>query len=98
MAQQVKEPDYNAGDTGDLGSVPGLRRSPGGGNGNHSSILACKIPCRDEPGGLHSMGLQRVGHNWATNTLTFSLTHRKCIGKVVTPIFFFSLFLLDHPS
>ena len=40
MAQQVKESDYNAGDTGDSGSVPGLGRSPGGGNGNHSSILA----------------------------------------------------------
>ena len=40
MAQQGKESDYNAGGTGDAGSVPGLGRSPGGGNGNHSSILA----------------------------------------------------------
>ena len=29
----------------------------------HSSILACKVPCTEEPGGLQSMGLQRVGHN-----------------------------------
>ena len=29
----------------------------------HSSILAWKIPWRQEPGGLQSMGLQRVGHN-----------------------------------
>ena len=29
-----KEPACNAGDTGDVGSVPGLGRSPGGGNGN----------------------------------------------------------------
>ena len=28
---------------GDLGSVPGLGRSPGGGHGNHSSILAWRI-------------------------------------------------------
>ena len=29
----------------------------------HSSILAWKIPWTEEPGGLQSMGLQRVGHN-----------------------------------
>ena len=29
----------------------------------HSSALAWKIPWTEEPGGLHSMGLQRVGHN-----------------------------------
>ena len=29
----------------------------------HSSILAWKIPSTDEPGGLRSMGLQRVGHD-----------------------------------
>ena len=32
----------------------------------HSSILAWKIPWTEAPGGLQSMGLQRVGHNWAT--------------------------------
>ena len=30
---------------------------------NHSSILAWRIPWTEEPGGLQSMGLQRVGHN-----------------------------------
>ena len=30
--------------TGDLDSIPGLGRSPGGGNGYHSSILALRIP------------------------------------------------------
>ena len=34
------------------------------GNANSSSILAWKIPCTEEPGGLQSTGLQRVGHNW----------------------------------
>ena len=29
----------------------------------HSSILAWKIPWTEEPGGLLSMGPQRVGHN-----------------------------------
>ena len=33
----------------------------------HSSSLAWKIPWTEEPGGLQSMGSQRVGHNWATS-------------------------------
>ena len=41
---------------------------------SHSSILAWRIPWTEEPGRLQSLGLQRVGHNWATNTPTF--THR----------------------
>ena len=32
----------------------------------HSSILAQKIPWTEEPGGLQSVGSQRVRHNWAT--------------------------------
>ena len=34
----------------------------------HSSILAWRIPWTEEPGGLQSMGSQRVGHDWATKT------------------------------
>ena len=34
----------------------------------HSSILAWKVSWTEEPGGLQSMGLQRVRHDWATNT------------------------------
>ena len=33
----------------------------------HSSTLAWRIPWREEPGRLQSMGLQRVGHDWATS-------------------------------
>ena len=36
----------------------------------HSSILAWRIPWTEEPGNLQSMGLQRVRHNWMTNTFT----------------------------
>ena len=52
------------------GSIPGLERSPGGGNGTHSSTLAWKIPWTEEPGGLQSMGSQRVRHDGETNTFT----------------------------
>ena len=32
----------------------------------HSSILACRIPWTEEPGGLHTVHeVQRVGHNWS---------------------------------
>ena len=31
----------------------------------HSSILAWRIPGMEEPGGLPSMGLHRVGHDWS---------------------------------
>ena len=52
----------NAGDTEDMGLIPGSGRSPGEGNATHSSILAWRIPQTESPGGLQSMGLQRVGH------------------------------------
>ena len=32
----------------------------------HYSVLAWKIPWREEPGGLQSVGSQRVWHTWAT--------------------------------
>ena len=34
------------------------------GKATHSSVLAWRFPRIDEPGGLQSIGLQRVGHNW----------------------------------
>ena len=34
----------------------------------HSSIRAWRIPWTEEPGGLESMGSQRVRHDWVTNT------------------------------
>ena len=48
---------------GDPGSIPGLGRYSREGNGTHSSTLAWKIPWMEEPGGLQSMGWQRVGHD-----------------------------------
>ena len=55
-----KEPACNAGDPG---SIPGSGRCPGEGEGMGalSSILAWRIPWTEEPGGLQSRGLQRVG-------------------------------------
>ena len=38
------------------------------GMATHSSLLACRIPWTEEPGGLQSMGSQRVRHDLATFT------------------------------
>ena len=48
---------------GDMNSISGLGGSPGEGNGYASSVLAWRIPWTEEPGGLQSMELQRIGHN-----------------------------------
>ena len=49
---------------GDAGLNPGSGRSSGGGNGS-SFWYSClkKISWIEEPGGLQSLGLQRVGHD-----------------------------------
>ena len=62
-----------AGDTREEGLIPGLGRSPGKEKGYpllsekamapHSSTLSWRIPWTEEPGGLQSMGSQRVGHD-----------------------------------
>ena len=36
----------------------------------HSSMLAWRILWKEEPGGLQSVGSQRVSHDWVTNTTT----------------------------
>ena len=38
----------------------------------HSSTVAWKIPCMEEPGRLQSMGSRRVGHDWATSLSLFT--------------------------
>ena len=41
----------------------------------HSSTLAWKIPWKEKPGRLQSMGSQRVGRNWATSPHLSSSSH-----------------------
>ena len=48
----VKNVPANAGDTGDVGSIPGSGRSLEEEMATHASILASKIPWTEEPGGL----------------------------------------------
>ena len=52
----VKNPPDGAGDSG---SIPGSRRSPGGGNGNPVIFLPGQLPRTEEPGGPQSMGSKK---------------------------------------
>ena len=65
---------------GDLGSTPGLGRSPGEGNATHSGLLTWRIPGTEEPGKLQSMGLQRVRHDWATEHASFPCCRARALG------------------
>ena len=55
--------EESACNAGDLGSIPGSGRSLEEGRAIHSSVLAWRIPWTEEPGGLQSMGSQRVGRD-----------------------------------
>ena len=55
----------NAGDIRDVVLTPGSGRSLEEGVATHSSTLAWRIPWTEEPGGLPSMGPQRVGRTEA---------------------------------
>ena len=66
----VENPPASAGDSvRSLGWEDPLEK----GMAPHSSILAWKIPWTEEPGGLQSIGSQRVGLNRVTE---YVLTHR----------------------
>ena len=47
----------------------------GEGMATHSSTLAWKIPCTEEPGRLQSMGSRRVRQDWATSLSLFTFMH-----------------------
>ena len=59
----VKNPSAKAGDTGDVGSIPGSGRLPSGGNGNPLQY-SCLNSSTDRGSWRHpSMGSQRLGYN-----------------------------------
>ena len=51
---------------GNMGSIPESGRSPGEGNGNPLQCSCLGNPWTEEPGGLQSLGPQRVRHDLAT--------------------------------
>ena len=61
-----KESACNTENTGDTGSVPGQGDPLEKELAIHSHILAWEIPWTEDPGGLQSIGLQRVRYDWVT--------------------------------
>ena len=64
-AQWVENLPANAGDTGDLGLIPGSGRSPGGGHGHPLQYSCLENPMDRGAWSLQSIGSQRVRHNWS---------------------------------
>ena len=62
----------------DPGSIPGLGRSPGEGNGINSSILVWRIPMDRGGWQATSAESQRVGHDWVTFSFTTLRWHALC--------------------
>ena len=69
----VKNLPTSAGVVGDVGSIPELGRSPGGGMATHSNIFAWRIPWTEEPGG------HKVAKSQAR--LKRLITEQHCLGK-----------------
>ena len=82
MAQMVENlPAMQENQAWSLGQEDPLEK----GMATHSSILAWRIPWTEECRELQSMGSQRVGHNWATNT------HLKTLApNILCTCFFFN--------
>ena len=90
-----------------MGSIPGEGRSLEKEMVIHFSILAWKISWTEEPGGLQSMGLQRVGHDLVTKQVCISsqspdLSHlplypgnHNCVSTSVT-LCFVDKFICTH--
>ena len=82
----VKNLSANTGAIGDASLIPASGRSPRGGNGN--SLIAWRILWTEEPGGLWSLGLQRVGHDQSDLACTHRQETQHCtsraLGRAVT--------------
>ena len=63
MALVVENPPASSGDVGDSGSILGWEDPLEEGMATHSGFLAWRILWTREPGGLQSIGSQRVGHD-----------------------------------
>ena len=68
MALVVKNPPANAGDVRDVGLIPGLGRSPGGGHGNPLQYSSLENPMDRGACWATVLGLQGVGHEATQHT------------------------------
>ena len=68
-----------------MGSIPGLGRSPVG--VMETNILVRKIPWTEEPGGVQSIGSQRVEHNWSDLAGTCTVYREAELSVTLWPFF-----------
>ena len=61
----VKNLPAKAGDTRDMGLIPGSGNPLEEGTATHSSILAWRITWTEKHGGVQTIGSQRVRHDWS---------------------------------
>ena len=90
MAQLVKNPPANSGGTRDSASIPGLGRSPGGGNGNLFQYSCLENPmdkgaCRAT---VHGLAKSRI---WLSPACVHTHTHARAHTHTHTPGLGFSM-------
>ena len=81
----VKNPLANAGDTKDMGSIPGREDPLEAGTTSHFSILAWTTPRTEKPRGLGSTGVAK-NRKRPTGTHAIRLAPEKTCGKFLSPI------------
>ena len=90
---EVKASAHNA---GDLGSIPGLGRSPGEGNGNPLQYSCLLIPWTENLVGYSLWG-RRVGHDWATS-LSVDRLEMLSLKTSVFSVTFIKLVTFNNPD
>ena len=84
----VKNPPANAGDTRNMGSIPGLGRSPGVGNGNPLQYSCVRNPM--DRGAwwvtVHGVAESDMTEHTHTHTHTHTTQHKHCVGQTVAVI------------
>ena len=68
----VKNPPANVGDSGDMGSIPGSGRSPGGGNGNPLQFSCLENPMDRGPWWAAAQGVTKSQTQLNVHTLTLT--------------------------
>ena len=74
----VKNPPASAGDARGVNSIPGLERSPRGGNVNSLQYFAWKIPWTEESGGLHYIPWDHTELDMTECARTHTHTRTQC--------------------
>ena len=78
----VKNPSANTGDAGDVGSIPGLGRSPGGGNGNPLQYSCLGNPMDRGAWSITVHGVSKSGTQLSTQTIKIYVKNLNDKGEI----------------